>query len=124
MSDSRIRTGSLGEQMAVHHLEQAGMVVLDRNWRPDAPELRGEIDIIARDGFEVVFCEVKTRRSAAAAAALEAITPRKVAQLRRLAAAWLAASGLAVRRARLDAVGVGWPDGHGNPEITHLRGIG
>lgn len=109
--------------MAVRHLERAGMVVLDRNWRCATADVRGEIDIVARDGDELVFCEVKTRRTGGAGAAFEAVTPRKVAQLRRLAASWLAASGLRVPQVRLDAVSVTWPADGGRAEITHLRGI-
>jgi putative endonuclease len=124
MSTSRTRIGSIGEQMAARHLERAGMVVLQRNWRCATAEVRGELDIVAWDGPELVFCEVKTRRSVAAGGPLEAITPRKVAQLRRLARAWLAESGLVVRRVRIDAVGVCWPAAGGRAEITHLRGIG
>ncbi len=123
MSTSRAQIGSIGEQMAVRHLERAGMVVLDRNWRCSAGDVRGEIDIVARDGRTLVICEVKTRRGGGAGTPLEAITPRKLAQLRRLAGMWLAESGLGVRHVRLDAVGVSWPDGGGKAQIVHLRGI-
>ena len=51
--------GRHGEQLAVDHLEARGMQVLDRNWRCRL----GEIDIVARDGGETVFIEVKTRTS-------------------------------------------------------------
>jgi putative endonuclease len=124
MTTSRLRTGSIGEQMAVRHLERVGMAVLDRNWRCATADVRGEIDIVARDGDELVFCEVKTRRTGGSEQALEAVTPRKVAQLRRLAASWLATSGLRVSQVRLDAVSVTWPAEGGRAEITHLRGIG
>lgn len=124
MSAHRARLGAIGEQMAVRHLERLGMVVVERNWRCAEGALRGEIDIVARDGEVLVFCEVKARRGSGAGTPLEAITPRKVAQLRRLAGAWLAAAGGAVGAVRLDAVGVGWPDGGGRPEVVHVPGIG
>ena len=63
------------------------MQVLDRNWRCE----HGEIDLVALDGDCLVVCEVKTRRSTAFGEPVEAVTWRKAARLRRLAAAWLAA---------------------------------
>ena len=51
--------GKLGEDIATNYLKQNGYIILDRNF-----ECRqGEIDIIAKDGKEVVFIEVKTRTS-------------------------------------------------------------
>jgi putative endonuclease len=116
--------GVIGEQMAVRHLERAGMVLVARNWRCADGGLRGEIDIIAQDGPVLVFCEVKARRGELAGSPLEAITPRKVAQLRRLAGAWLAQASVRVGDIRLDAVGVCWPSSGGRAEIVHLRDIG
>src|SRR5689334_23085538 len=78
--------GAYGERVAVRALEAAGMRVLDRNWRCR----RGELDIVALDGRTIVFCEVKTRRTASFGAPAEAVGPAKVRRLRALAAAWLA----------------------------------
>ncbi|HCT76170.1 MAG TPA: hypothetical protein DGT23_06170 [Micromonosporaceae bacterium] len=55
MTKVRQALGEWGERVAAAHLVAAGMVLLDRNWRTAA----GEIDIIARDGDAVVFCEQK-----------------------------------------------------------------
>ena len=38
--------------------DEAGMAVLDRNWRCEL----GELDLVLRDGPTLVVCEVKTRR--------------------------------------------------------------
>jgi putative endonuclease len=114
--------GRIGEQMAVLHLQACGLVVLARNWR-SAGAVRGEIDVVARDGEAIVFCEVKARRGQQAGEPLAAVTPRKQSQLRRLAAAWLTTHR--VDRAagvRFDVVGVCWP-GDGRAEIIHLRGV-
>jgi putative endonuclease len=122
MASTRAQLGAAGEELAVRHLEAAGMVILDRNWRCAVDDVRGELDVVARDGDALVVCEVKTRRGAGAGTPLEAITPRKLAQLRRLAGVWLARSGLRAREVRLDAVGVQLSDG-GPPRIQHVRGI-
>ncbi|GAA4658843.1 YraN family protein [Kineococcus glutinatus] len=111
--------GGYGERIAARHLEQAGMVVLARNWRCEL----GELDLIARDGDCLVVCEVKTRRSTAAGHPLEAVTPVKLARLRRLAAAWMSAHGVHPREVRLDVVGVLRPL-RGPAVVEHLRGVG
>ena len=49
--------GKLGEDIATNYLKQKGYIVLDRNFE----SRQGEIDIIAIDGKEIVFVEVKTR---------------------------------------------------------------
>ena len=54
--DRGVRRGT-----AARYLVEQGMVVLDRNWRCE----QGEIDLVLRDGEVLVFCEVKTRASAA-----------------------------------------------------------
>jgi putative endonuclease len=53
----------------------------------------GELDLVLfRDG-EIVFCEVKARRSERYGAAAEAVDWRKQRRIRSLAVQWLEASG-------------------------------
>ena len=78
--------GRYGEDVAVRHLLDAGWQVLERNWRCRV----GEIDIVARDGGVLVFCEVKTRSSALFGVPAEAVRPAKVRRIRALACHWLA----------------------------------
>ncbi|WP_144765515.1 YraN family protein [Curtobacterium sp. 9128] len=85
-SDTRA-LGLHGEAIAAEWLEHHGHVVIDRNWRC----ARGEIDIVTRRSDDLVFVEVKTRSGASAGHPLEAITPDKIARLRRLVPAWFAA---------------------------------
>jgi putative endonuclease len=69
----------------------------------------GEIDLIVFDGRTLVFAEVKTRRAVGrAGSALEAVSPVKQRQVRRMAAAWLAEVHDRPRSAdlRFDAIGV------------------
>jgi putative endonuclease len=109
--------GAYGERVAARHLVEAGMVVLDRNWR--CPH--GELDIVARDGVALVFCEVKTRRGTEFGAPVEALVPAKVQRLRRLAGIWLADSGLRPGEIRFDVLSV-FPQDTGAARIEHLRG--
>lgn len=97
--------GAYGERVAARYLTDAGMQVLDRNWRCRL----GELDIVALDGSCLVVCEVKTRRSMTYGSPLEAVTVRKAARLRRLAASWLvehADTGVHITDVRVDVVGV------------------
>ena len=110
--------GRRGEAIAAQHLEASGLTVVDRNWR--CPQ--GEIDLVARDGVETVFIEVKTRSSVAFGHPLEAITVAKLARLRRLAAAWCEAHPGQHDRIRIDAVAVIAP-AVGPVEIEHLARI-
>lgn len=102
MTKSRQALGAYGERLAVRHLVAAGLVPVARNWRCT----EGEVDIIAWDGEDIVFCEVKTRRTGAYGTPAEAIGPAKARRLRRLAARWLAVSGSTPREVRFDVVSV------------------
>jgi putative endonuclease len=115
--------GAIGEQVAVRHLERAGFVVVDRNWRCAEGGVRGEIDIVATEGDVLVFVEVKARRGTAAGAPLEALTPQKILRLRRLAGVYLARSGCRPPQVRLDAVGVCWRRDGRPPEVLHVRDL-
>jgi len=117
MGDSR-DLGQRGEDAAVAHLSGLGMVVVARNWRCRY----GEIDVVAREGPTLVFCEVKTRSGLGYGSPLAAITAAKQARLRRLAALFLVEVGGHRGPVRIDAVGVLWP-GEGSPDVVHLRGV-
>ena len=111
--------GRRGEDEAVRYLEQRGLVVLSRNWRCRD----GELDVVATDAAVLVVCEVKTRSSEHFGSALEAVTERKAARLRRLAARWLAAHRLRPDDVRIDLVGVLVPPGR-PPRVDHVCGVG
>jgi putative endonuclease len=81
--------GRYGEEAAAHYLLGAGYQVLDRNWVCRDPDLRGELDLIARYRRTVVACEVKTRAGDRLAHPAQAVTPEKAARLRLLATRWL-----------------------------------
>jgi putative endonuclease len=114
---AKAAVGRFGEQLAVEHLERAGLTILDRNWR--CPE--GEIDIVAAEGDVLVVCEVKTRSGLGFGDPAEAVVATKAARLRRLALRWLAAHSLTWRELRFDVVTVlrEHPD---PPQVRHLRG--
>jgi putative endonuclease len=118
-AEHRRLLGERGETIAARHLTRLGLVVVDRNWRCDA----GEIDLVLRDGAVLVICEVKTRTSTDYGDPLEAVTPTKVARLRRLAARWLRVHDCHPEDVRIDMVGVLAPPGR-PVEVEHVEGIG
>lgn len=92
--------GTRGEIAAAHHLEAAGLRVVCRGFRCRA----GEIDLIARDGAEVVFVEVKSRVAGDEVRPAEAVTPRKQAKLATVALVYLQRKGLLDAIARFDVI--------------------
>lgn len=108
--------GRYGEQLAERHLTAAGMELLDRNWRCEL----GEIDLVLRDGAELVVCEVKTRRSTLYGTPLEAVSLAKLQRLHRLGYRWLQEHDGRTRSLRVDVIGVLVPR-NGPPEIEYVR---
>jgi putative endonuclease len=117
-ASARQSLGAWGETLAARHLREAGMVLLDHNWRCPA----GEVDLVLRDGDTLVVCEVKTRRTTAYGSPLEAVTAAKAARLRRLAAMWLAEHDVHPRDVRIDLVGILCPR-TGPPVVEHVAGV-
>jgi putative endonuclease len=111
------RLGRYGEDVAARYLQGAGLVVLARNWRTAG----GELDIIARDGSTLVFCEVKTRSGDGYGPPAAAVVGAKAQRIRRLAAAWLSEAGGGWAALRFDVVSVLCPRGR-PPTVEHVRG--
>ncbi|MFD2025567.1 YraN family protein [Promicromonospora aerolata] len=77
--------GRYGERVALRHVEARGWQVLDTNWRGTD----GELDIVALDDDVLVVIEVKTRSGHGFGHPAEAVTPRKLARIKRLTGQWL-----------------------------------
>lgn len=86
---NRQETGRKAEDLAAEQLQAKGFVVIERNFRAKV----GEIDLIMKDGEEMVFVEVRARASrgfGGAAASVDATKRRKIVRAARV---WLAARG-------------------------------
>ena len=116
MTTERQAVGAYGERLAARHLQDLGLVIVERNWRCSD----GEVDLILREGDDIVFCEVKTRRGGLFGTPAEAIDHRKVRKLRQLASRWLEESGLRAREVRFDVVEV-LPQQRGATRVAHIR---
>ncbi len=107
LSNNRMRTGELGEQLAVDFLltkcAHERWTILARNWRCRS----GELDIIAELDEQVVFIEVRTRKQGhAQGTASESVDMRKQLQVRTTAQVYLAAQRMHDRRVRFDVIAV------------------
>lgn len=111
---NRVRLGRVAEQAAARHLEARGYQILARNVRA----LRGEIDLVARDGATIVFVEVKARR-AGVAPSLEAVDFGKRRRLVRTALEYMAARRLVGVATRFDVAAVTL-DARGAPVAVHV----
>ena len=98
--------GRYGEDVAVRHLHDQGLVILERNWRCRA----GEIDIVARHGDVLVFVEVKARVGDAFGSGAAAVTEYKQRRVARMAADFLARRRLQDRPCRFDVVSIAMGD--------------
>lgn len=76
MPDDRKQIGKLAEEAVRKHLEAKGYVHRHSNWRSG----HGELDLVMMDGDELVFVEVKARRSELAGRAEEGVN-RKQARI-------------------------------------------
>ena len=98
----RAALGRVGEDAAVAALAARGYLILRRNVR----SRRGEIDLIAAQGSELVFIEVKTRTTDDRGRPFDAIHPAKQRRLARLALSFMHRRKLQDRACRFDAVAV------------------
>lgn len=94
--------GRTGERLATEELTRRGYRVLEKNFRC----VYGEIDLVAEDGQDLVFVEVKTRRGSRYGLPEEAITSRKRQKLLQVAAFYLDLHDSAERSWRIDVVAV------------------
>jgi putative endonuclease len=86
-SSSRPKPRNAAERRAAWWYRLRGYLILDTNcWIAGT-----ELDIVARRGRTLVFCEVKAKSGAGYGDPLEMVTPLKVARIRRAAVVWLAA---------------------------------
>jgi putative endonuclease len=93
--------GLAGEQAAAAYLSRHGYEIVATRWRCRA----GEIDIIAHEGSDLVFVEVRTRTGRDGIdSAIESITERKKQQLLKVVAAYLDQYELSETIWRIDAV--------------------
>jgi putative endonuclease len=116
--DSRPRGGEAGEALACRHLERLGFVVLARNFRCRV----GEIDIVARDGDQTVFVEVKERSSDTHGSGFDAVTRTKRQRVIKAARLYAASRGLSDSPLRFDVISIDRNAPDAERALRHDRG--
>jgi len=114
-----LRAGLWGERIAERALRHKGYRILGRRVRFGPRE---ELDLVARDGNDLVFVEVKTRASEDYGRPIDAVSPDKQRLLVR--AAWGYLRRLGKRRPeyiRFDVVEVIGRAEDGEPTVNHIE---
>ena len=106
--------GKIGEELAAQFLVDKGYEILERNWR----NIHKEIDIIAKEGDDLVIVEVKARQTDEYGEPDIAVTKRKQRMLIAAANAYITRKGLDVET-RFDIVSIVFKDGE--PVIEHIE---
>ena len=102
MSRKNNDLGAQGENIAVRYLQNKGYRIVARNYRTRF----GEIDIIAEQGPDLVFVEVKTRASVLFGSPLDSVNVNKQKQLSRVALDYMSRKSCQNRPVRFDVVAI------------------
>ena len=102
MEKNHRKTGTRYERIAGEYLKSKGYEILEYNYRSRT----GEIDIIARDGEYLVFCEVKYRSSDKKGHPAEAVNPAKQRTISKSALCYMAVNGIDEVPCRFDVVSI------------------
>lgn len=118
MPHARRLFGDSAEQTAEQFLIKKGYVILDRQFLTRV----GEIDLIARQGDEVVFVEVKARHTDAFGYPEASVTPTKLRKIAKTALLYLRLKQLEESNFRIDVIAI--EHQFSPPRITHFEGVG
>lgn len=111
--------GHWGENLAAEYLQKKGYSLVAANFRCRM----GEIDLIVKKRNRLVFVEVKLRKNADFAEALEYVHNKKQLRLKAAASVYLYENADFDGMTRFDVIEIYAPEGirTKNPEIRHLE---
>ncbi len=111
------KLGQQGEAFIEKYLIKEGYQVLKKNYRKKT----GEIDLIVRSPEnEIVFIEVKTRRSSKYGKPEEAVDSRKIEKIRKTAEHWILENKYSNQHWRIDIIALELGT---EEKITHLKNV-
>ena len=102
MAYNKRQIGTEKEQLAGAYLEKNGYEIIEYNYRCR----QGEIDIIAKDGEYLVFCEVKYRSKMTSGTPFEAVDYKKQRTISRCALFYITKKHFENSPCRFDVVSV------------------
>jgi len=109
--------GEWGENIAAQFLVKKGYLIVERNYRCRM----GEIDIIALDGTQMVFVEVKTRQNQNYGLPCEAVNSTKIQHIKRTATYYRAICSSEYKDARIDVIEIIRQDRKGY--LNHIKNV-
>jgi putative endonuclease len=110
--------GAFGERIAAQRLAADGLTVLGKNIRTAS----GEIDILATDGADHIFVEVRTRRAIPGTAA-ESVSAIKLRRMWRCAMQHCETAGIDPETARIDLISIDLEADGRVSTVEHFRGL-
>ena len=116
MATHRIRLGKWGEGVAARFLQEKGYVLVATNYRCRW----GEVDIVAQEGEELVFVEVRTRRGVEFGTPEESVTVAKARKLVATAQEFLQEHGQNHASWRIDLIAIRSDGDRQVRNIAHL----
>jgi putative endonuclease len=114
------KIGDFGQQIGREFLDRRGYRVIASNYF--GPE--GEIDLVAQQGQQLVFIEVKTRLSTNYGWPEEAIDRKKITKLLKTVGHYLVEKEVADDNFRLDCLAVAIDRANLKAQIRHYKNIG
>jgi putative endonuclease len=118
-SGARKWTGDYGEKVAADWLRARNGKILARNFKG---RKGGEVDIVAREGRQLLFIEVKTRKAGAAVRGLAAVNRKKQSLIERGANEWLRRLGTRQVAWRFDVIEVEVSEGE-KPVVKRIENV-
>ncbi len=112
-----LQTGKYGEEKAADYLTHIGYRIIAKN----VSCRHGEIDIIANDGDEIVFVEVRTRSFGWLMPPECTVGPEKIKKLKKAARIWTE-NRKYTGFWRIDLIAITLKEGRG-PSIEHIKNI-
>lgn len=100
--NTKIKIGKFGQQLAAEFLQKRGYEIIGQNFFTRL----GEIDLIARDGEQLVFIEVKTRLGHNFGLPEEALNSDKAKKIKETALEYLMQNNINSDNYRFDLVAV------------------
>lgn len=108
--------GAAGEKYAAEYLKKKHYKILQMNFSCRC----GEIDIVARDRKNIVFIEVKTRRSTNYGKGMEAVNYNKQQKIKKVALYYLKGNSPGFNDIRFDVIDILIVDEY-TVEIEHIE---
>lgn len=113
---NKTEKGKQGEDLAASYLEAKGYIVMDRNYFFE----RSEVDMVASDGSEIVFVEVKFRTTTEFGEPEDSVTEDKIKHIAKAAEAWIYERRMDGYPVRFDVIAI-VQQGQQAPDIKHFE---